>query len=684
MTEPTVEKRKPSPKRAPAVEPSALARAIQHLQSIQYPDGYWEAEMVWNTMLLSQYVIARRIVDGAPERAQLGRWPVDEATRQKILQHYRVMQLADGSWPMHIEGRGYVFMTTLAYVALRLLGLDENEPMVARARAWLHAQAGGVLAVPSWGKFWLSMIGLYEYEGVNSIPPELFVLPDWLPVHPNNFYCHTRYIYLGIAYLYGKRFRAELGPITVELRRELYDRPYEQLDFAKHRHDLAKTDLYVRPSAPLRAAWDALALYEKRPVAALRARALQHCYERIQYEMFASRNQGISPVNGLLNCLAVFSVDPQSPELTEAMQAMESWRWDDGEEGIRFCGAHSTAWDTAFAMRAILAAPRGERQPAAPSLERAYAWLKATQIKEELPSHESQAREPILGGWCFSDGVHRWAVSDCTAEALSAILELHEDPALAPAGSARISDERLKQAVEFILRRQNADGGFGSYERRRGSLILEWINPSEMYGNCMTERSYTECTASCVGALSRFRAAHPTVMRDRLDAAIARGVRLLRSRQRPDGSYLGFWGVNFTYAAFHVIEALRASGVPADDPAIARAAEWLLEKQKPDGGWGEHWQSAMDDTYHEHPESQAAMTAWALLALFEVVDAREPAVQRGLECLRRMQAGDGAWPRQSQSGVFFATAMLDYKLYKDYFPTWALARHAALTAETAD
>jgi lanosterol synthase len=210
-------------------------------------------------------------------------------------------------------------------------------------------------------------------------------------------------------------------------------------------------------------------------------------------------------------------------------------------------------------------------------------------------------------------------------------------------------------------------------------VLLEWINPSEMYGNCMTERSYTECTASCVGALARFRTAYPTVWRDEIDDAITHGVELLRSRQLADGSYLGFWGVNFTYGCFHVIEALRAAGIPASDPAIARAAEWLLTKQKPDGGWGEHWKSALTDTYTEHPESQAAMTAWAVLALLEAIDPQERAIRRGVECLTRMQLPDGSWPRQSQSGVFFATALLDYRLYKDNFPTWALARHACLT-----
>ena len=29
--------------------------------------------------------------------------------------------------------------------------------------------------------------------------------------------------------------------------------------------------------------------------------------------------------------------------------------------------------------------------------------------------------------------------------------------------------------------------------------------------------------------------------------------------------------------------------------------------------------------------------------------------------------------------MFFGTGMLDYRLYKDYFSAWALARHAALS-----
>jgi lanosterol synthase len=43
-----------------------------------------------------------------------------------------------------------------------------------------------------------------------------------------------------------------------------------------------------------------------------------------------------------------------------------------------------------------------------------------------------------------------------------------------------------------------------------------------------------------------------------------------------------------------------------------------------------------------------------------------------LDWLVTHQLPDGDWPRDSVNGVFFGTAMLDYRLYNTYFPTWAL------------
>ena len=521
------------------------------------------------------------------------------------------------------------------------------------------------------------MLGLYDYQGLNSIPPEIFLLPDALPFHPRRYYCHTRLIYLGIAFLFGKRFVAALpGNLGAELRQELYTEPYAEIDFRRYRHTIAASDVHVPISPPLRFIYNLLGMYERWHGSKLRSKGLAVCLERILYEQRTTQYQGISPVSGLLNCLAIFAEDPKHPDLAPCIAAMEAWRWEDEAEGIRYVGARSNTWDTAFVIQAFMESPdrvEGETE----ALNRANDYFEVAQMQEELPDYANAWRDPALGGWCFSNGEHRWPVSDCTAEALSALLELYSHPEIKIASP--LPALRLQQAVEFILSRQNADGGFGTYERRRAGRLLEMINPSEMYGQCMTELSYIECTASALAALSHYRKNHPELADGRVDRACSRAMALLRKSQLQDGSFLGFWGINFTYAIFHVAKAFKMAGVPATDPALQSAARWLIGKQRTDGGWGEHYTSCLKEDYVEHGQSQVVMTSWALLALLDILPADDAAIQRGLAWLIDQQQENGDWPKQAVNGVFFGAAMLDYRLYHTYFPAWALARYARLT-----
>ena len=360
--------------------------------------------MVWCPMITAQVAIVRQVV---------GR-PVDAATREGIRRYLRSTATAEGAWGLHPESPGYVFVTTLVYVALRLLGIPPDDPLTAGARTWLRVQPGGVAAVPSWGKFWLALLGLYGWAGVTPVLPELYALPARLPFHPARWYCHTRYIYLAMAYLYGRRTTADLGSLTAMLREELYAVPYATLDFEAHRHDVTRGDLHVRPGRALRLAAAVLAEVDSAMPGPLRRRALAHCLTRIRFEQRESREQGLSPVNAVLNCLALWAHDPADPALAAGLAGLERWRWEDAG-GVRYAGARSNAWDTAFALRALFR-PDDSRHAAA--IRRGAAFLRETQLREELPRWWDEHREPVTGGWCFSDGAHRWPVSDCTAEAV--------------------------------------------------------------------------------------------------------------------------------------------------------------------------------------------------------------------------------------------------------------------------
>lgn len=641
-----------------------LADAVENLLGRQDASGRWEGEVAWNTMLLSQYVLTCRMA---------GNWPLPDDDRGMILRHYQVTQRSDGSWPLHAEAPGSLFVTVLAYVALRVLGLPADDPLPAGARSWMAAQPDSVTVMASWGRMWLAMLGLYEYEGINPLCPETVLLPHWVPAHPDRLYVHTRLIYFAMACLYARRARFGLGPLAAELRAELYGCRYESIDFAGCRGRLAAADVAVPPARLLRLGSNIFMRYERHPVRALRAAAVRRCLARLNAELEASAGQGVSPVSALLGCLVLADAGAPRDVVLRALARLDAWRWDDQAEGLRIAGARSASWDTAFAMRALLCAPGSPQVLAA--LGRGYRWLAEVQATEELPQRLRQGRDRILGGWSFSDGAHRWPVSDCTAEALSAVLTVHRRPGLQAAIGPRLPDSRLYQAVEFILSRQNRDDGFGTYERTRGPALLERLNPTEMYTGCMTDLSHPEPTASCVSALARFRQDYPGYRPHRIDAAIRRGVRYLRSCQRADGSYRGSWGINFTYAACFVTEALLTAGVPASDPAVAGAVGWLRRHQKPDGGWGEHYTSCLTGHYVEHPDSQAAMTAWALLVLLRAVGPADPDARRATGCLVNLQrrGTGGGWPQQAASGIFFQTAVLDYRLYKDIFPTWALA-----------
>jgi squalene cyclase len=73
-------------------------------------------------------------------------------------------------------------------------------------------------------------------------------------------------------------------------------------------------------------------------------------------------------------------------------------------------------------------------------------------------------------------------------------------------------------------------------------------------------------------------------------------------------------------------------------------------------------------------------TAWALLTLCDAQDPDFDAVERAARFIARAQLGSGEWPQEEPVGLFFRTALLDYALYRSYFPLWALAAYEARRA----
>jgi len=629
----------------------ALDKAARRLMQFQREDGGWEGEMVWCPMLTAQYALLHHVI---------GR-PLDADRRRRVLRSFEKTRLPSGSWGLHEHSSSHLFVTVLVYVTARILGVERDDPLVAPAQRFIQEE--DVLSVPSWGKFWLAILNLYDWRGVNAILPELWSLPRWVPLHPSNWYCHTRLIYMAMASIYARRFQAPLTPIVESLRQELFPRGFENANFSEAAGRLRDGDVFARPTIWLKAGYRLARLYDRFHGKRLRTRCTDEFIRRIKWELQTTSHTSISPVSGLLNILSLWLHDPEDADCQTALTKLDGWVWEDEDEGLRVTGARSASWDTGFALQALATLPDPEGCRGA--VQRGADFLVGEQVGTSFEGFREAFRSDPKGGWCFAGGWHGWPVSDCTAEAMLGIVATHDcdaDPTV------------LADASAFMMRSQNRDGGFGSYEAKRSALGLEWLNPAEMFGESMTESSFVECSASCLAALAAYRWYFPEAASHAgVSDSISRAASWLRRNQEVDGSWRGVWGVQYIYGTLFGIRGLIAAGAdPEDDPALRSACQWLLDRQLEDGGWGEHHSGCLTGRYVAHHESQVIQSAWALIALLEAHEKDWSAISRGVGFLLDTQDAEGTWPKQDMAGVFFRTALLDYVLYRQYFPLHAL------------
>ena len=634
----------------------ATQRLLGFLQRTQLPDGSWSVPYTGPNFLLPLYVITTYLTHHS----------ISDEERPRFVAGLLRPQLADGSIGLHEESvRGAVFTSAISYVALRILGEKAKRPELTRLRDWIHASGTPVKAA-AWGKFILSILNLYDWSGVTPVPPELYLLPKWVPVQPINISGYVRIVYLPMAYFYGRRWQAPLDPLLKELRSELFPQGFDQIDWPKHRADLAPTDHIVPESLFVRIAMPLVRQLEKFIPAFLRRKALRLAYEHICYEDEQSEYIRQAPVNACYNTLAHF-VEGQTDRLHHSWQELPRYLWNHTDHIACQGFTSSKVWDTAFTLQGMThlelnLAPKK-------SIQEGCRYLVENQVIDELPNPRRYHRLPRKGGWPFSERRNGWSIADCTAESLLALV------AARPFLNAPTAKSVLQDGVRFILSYQNRDGGWGSCDRVVGPLWIETFNASHVFADIMVDHSFAECTGSVLSALALIRQHDAEMERGGVDRAIQEGIRYLSETQRPDGSWEAVWGICFNYGTSFAIPGLRAVGLPIDDPRVVRGRNFLLSQQLADGGWGEKPESCLERRPIPTSHGLVEPTALAIIALLASGPKEDPSIQRGLEFLIKNQQEDGDFPPQPIPGLFYRTTLIRYDHYKRAFPLKAFASY---------
>ncbi len=605
----------------------ALRRAVDRLLALQEPGGWWKGELETNVTMDAEDMLLREFlgIREAGPSARCADW-------------IRSKQRDDGSWSNFHGGPAELSTTIESYVALRLAGDDPSEEHMCAAAEYIRG-AGGMQKARVFTHIWMALFGLWSWDQVPALPPELILLPSWVPLNVYDFACWARQTVVALSVVLAMR---PVRPLPFTL---------EELDGPEPFAEPKGSSLVGRA---LVAGDRLMQVYQRRPLAPLRRFALARAERWIVDRQEADGGWGgIQPpwVYSLI-ALHLLGYPLEHPVIENGLAGMQSFTIDDDSRRVEAC--QSPVWDTCLAVIALRDAGVAADDD---SLVQAAGWLVDQQI---LQHGDWSVRRPALrpGGWAFEFANVNYPDIDDSAEVVMALRRVdHPD-------TERLG-EAIERGVEWLAGMRSSDGGWGAFDvDNRRALVRDL--PFCDFGEVIDPPS-ADVTAHVVEMLGLLGRGEQDLTRE--------GVRWLLDNQERDGSWFGRWGVNHVYGTGAVVPALVAAGVSPGGSPIRRAVSWLESHQNPDGGWGEDCRSYDDPAWIGRGESTPSQTAWALLALDAAGRRDSEAAARGVDWLVVNQRADGGWDEEYHTGTGFPSDFyIKYHLYRLIFPVMAMGR----------
>lgn len=645
-----------------------LASGFSWLDERQDPQGFWAGMLESNACMEAEWLMAFYLLGHA--------YPDVDGLVRGIFNRQR----ADGAWETYFAAPdGDINATVESYAALRVSGLPADDERLVRASDWIN-QHGGLAKTRVFTRYWLAMLGEWPWEKNPNLPPEIIFLPPYAPLNIYSFASWARATLVPLCVVSARRFTK---PLPAQQRLDdLFPGGRAAMDYS-----LPKRGSTFSADGFFLLADKLLHGLQKISVTPGRNRAIKACIDWIKDHQDADGAWGGIQPPWIYSLIALHleGYELDDPVLADGLKALEE-HWTYTRDDSRFIQAsESPVWDTLLTVLAKLDAGISWRED--PALRRAIGWLLENQVME---TGDWSLTVPGIqpGGWAFERANRNYPDIDDTAVALIVLARLR--------GGATDYPDRIEQAIDaglqWAMGMQSDNGGWGAFDKNNDLALVAAV-PFCDFGEALDPPS-ADVTAHVVEALG-------ALGKNYRDPHVARALEYLYSEQEDSGSWFGRWGVNHIYGTAAVLPALESVGVDMGSERVKRAVAWLASVQNPDGGWGETCASYMDPSLIGQGVSTASQTAWALMALLTAHDDAQPgAIDRGVQFLLQTQA-DGTWDEPYYTGTGFPGYgvgartdinqpglgdrlgqgrelqrgfMINYNLYRQYFPLMALGR----------
>ena len=572
---------------------TAVEQARHWLLDQQHSDGYWLGELEGDSILESEYILLLTWMG----RAQ------SEIVKQAAA-YIQQLQRPEGGWSLYPGGPLEVSASVKAYWAMKIAGYDPQSAEMVKAREAILA-AGGAEKVNSFTRYYLALLGVISYHQCPAVPPEVVLLPTWMPCNIYEMSAWSRTILIPLSLLWAYQPVTKLAP--EHNLRELFLNSPEQLPVSMppaENLDPLSTRTWIDWGKLFRRidrGWKLLECWHLKP---LRKRAVRQAQDWMLERFQGSDGLGaiFPPIIWSIVALRCLGYAEDSPEVVAALTELEKLTIREGQTA-RLEPCRSPVWDTALSLLALRDAGVSASHP---QIQRGVDWLLAKEVRRTgdwavsrgltKPSAKKNGTYIEPSGWCFEFQNEFYPDIDDTIMVLMALArclpgEGAWSAQLAPfrhnpsksqketdlgtvtqgrvkspsTAVQQIESQRpllaaLQRGVKWVFAMQCRNGGWGAFDANNDREIFTRVPFADH--NAMIDPATADITARTLEMCGRLGVEADL-------PAVRQALEFVWKSQETDGAWYGRWGINYVYGTWQVLVGLAEIGV---SPGVLRAS----------------------------------------------------------------------------------------------------------------